>query len=137
MTMRYREVSNNEDILDSRDIIARIEELEGDKESAESDPEEYGSLFTEDDAEELRVLQELADEGEGHSDWSYGATLIRESYFAVYAQELADDICPSPDARDLAEQWPYRHIDWEAAAQELRMDYGSVEFDGTTYLIRY
>lgn len=35
-----------------------------------------------------------------------------------------------------ATEWPLRHIDWDAAAEELKQDYTSVEFDGVTYWIR-
>lgn len=48
------------------------------------------------------------------------------------AQELADDI----GAIDSNAKWPLNHIDWEAAAEELKMDYTEVNFNGTTYYIR-
>ena len=70
---------------------------------------------------------------------SYEPTLIREDYFTEYAQELAEDICPWPSGsseRDALAWWPYRHIDWEAAADELKYDYTTVEYDGDTYYIR-
>ena len=31
-------------------------------------------------------------------------------------------------------KWPYTCVDWERAADELRQDYSSTEFDGKTYL---
>lgn len=114
-----QEISNNEDVIDSRDVIARIEWL----------------ADTEDDDEkaELAALQALADKAEGYcSDWSYGATLIRDSYFTQYAEELADDI----GAIDCNVGWPLTCIDWDQAAKELKQDYTAVDFDGETYWIR-
>lgn len=35
-----------------------------------------------------------------------------------------------------ANRWPFTCIDWDKAAQELQMDYTSVEFDGITYWVR-
>ena len=32
--------------------------------------------------------------------------------------------------------WPYRCIDWQQVADELRQDYTSVSFDGITYWVR-
>jgi antirestriction protein len=108
--------SNTDDVIDSRDVIERIAELE---------LESAGRYY---DAR-LRILRELAAEGEQLADWEYGETLIRDSYFTEYARELAEDIgAVSSDA-----SWPLYCIDWERAARELRMDYTSVDFDGVTY----
>ena len=58
--------------------------------------------------------------------------MIREDKFIDYAQEFADDI----GAIDIHASWPLNHIDWEAAAEELKQDYQEVEFGDETYLIR-
>lgn len=124
MTTMTREITSNDDTIDSRDVIARIEEL--------GEMIREGVDDTDDDRAKLAALTALADQGENIDDWQYGATLIRESYFVTYAQELAEDI----GAIDHNAGWPLRHIDWEAAADELEMDYTSVEFDGVTYWVR-
>lgn len=117
--------SNSDDTIDSRDVIARIEELESFLETE--------GLLNSDAAEELHTLRTLAEEASGYaSDWRHGGTLIRDSYFEDYAQELADDI----GAVDSSASWPVNCIDWEQAARELQMDYTSVDFDGVTYWIR-
>lgn len=128
-------VSNSEDILDSRDIIKRIEELEAliaaddGGELADDAP-----VAGEDEREELRVLKALEEEASGYSsDWSHGEALIRDSYFTRYAQQLADDI-GALDRHVL--RWPLTCIDWEAAAKELQQDYTSVDYDGVEYWIR-
>ena len=149
-----------DNIIYSRDVIARIEELEteraalqktvyewenaiGDTDEedekqaaaeelgrAEIDLEEWDAS---DAADELRILRALADEASGYAaDWYDGETLIRDSYFTYYAMQLAEDI----GAIDRNAVWPNTYIDWDQAASELQMDYSAVDFDGVTYWIR-
>ncbi len=124
-------LSNSQDVIDSRDVIARIAELE---DMIEDDHDDNGGDdgLDEDDRAELDALQSLADEATGYGDWSHGETLIRHSYFIEYAQELAHDI----GAIDLDVSWPACHIDWDDAAKALQMDYMSVDFDGVEYWMR-
>lgn len=117
-----REISNTDEIIDSRDIIARITELEGQE---ERDDDEH---------EELDQLKSLAEEAEGYvENWTYGATLIHENYFTEYAEEVASDI---GDYNPRNVRWPYTCIDWEKAAEELKQDYTTVDFNGETYYVR-
>lgn len=126
------EITNSENVIDSRDVIARINYLESERESAEN-PDEWDDS---DEGQELKALKALADEASGSADWTYdwtyGETLIRDSYFEDYARELAEDIGAIP--KNLG--WPCNHIDWEGATNALKMDYFSVEFDGVEYWIR-
>lgn len=164
--MRTDEIDNKEDVIDSRDVIARIRELESERESLESalqeakdalsdpDPEsapegeeleeaadavaEAGAALDEfddsDEGQELKALLAFQEEAEGYApDWNHGATLIRDSYFEDYARQLADDL-HGRGVRDA--EWPFTCIDWEAAADELKQDYTSAEFDGVTYWVR-
>ena len=122
-------ISNLDDLIDSRDVIARIEELESSIESASED----NGTPDEDEVTELAALKALEAEASGYAaDWTYGETLIRDSYFEDYARDLAEDI----GAIDKDAKWPNTCIDWEQAARELQQDYTSVEFDGVTYWIR-
>ena len=161
------------DIIDSRDVIERIEELEveltlleDDLESLEDDLEEYEKVLanaeSEDDQDAIESVEndignvkdaiesardaiedfkedeydellQLAKDGENYSsDWKYGATLIRDSYFREYAEDLARDCCDMKSASE----WPFRHIDWDAAADELKIDYSEIDFGGESYWIR-
>jgi hypothetical protein len=123
-------VRNTSDMIDSRDVIARIEELEP---IAAGEAEGYSCDEQLEAGRELRALRELASEAEGYSsEWNDGATLIRDSYFENYARQYADDI----GAINADASWPNDCIDWERAARELRMDYTAVEFDGVTYWVR-
>ncbi len=125
---------NAMDMIDSRDIIARIAVLSALREPGpvdlgndEDNDMDQDTLF-----QELADLEALQDDTEGYApDWKHGATLIRNSYFTKYAQELADDL--GLLARDSA--WPYTCIDWERAARELQYDYTQVEFAGVTYWV--
>lgn len=161
-----REISNSEDVIDSRDVIERIDELESerqalvdavtDAEDTLADANDPTSAIADNPSEivelegavdsakdelqewdvnngdELKSLKALAEEGEGSPDWSHGETLIRDSYFEDYAQQLAEDI----GAINRNASWPNDCIDWEAAADALKMDYFSVDFDGVDYWIR-
>jgi hypothetical protein len=146
-----RTIDNGQDIMDSRDVIERFEELEAERDAAKwegpgPDAEgdaveapfaaECGDDFTDDWDDELeseyQSLKALCEEGEGYGDWEGGETLIRDSYFERYAQEFAEDI----GAIDPTASWPNNCIDWERAARELQYDYTSIDFDGVDYWVR-
>lgn len=132
-----RQISNFDDVIDSRNVIARIEELRAEYaevlEAGAVDGVPAQQAWEEsDDGLELAALEALEREASGSPDWQHGETLIRESYFQDYAQQLAEDCGMVPD--DL--KWPLTCIDWERAARELRYDYSAADFDGVTYLIR-
>lgn len=118
-------IDKYQDVLDSRDILDRIGDLE---QWAEDGPEDV----SDGEREELVILKALAEEASVSPGWQYGESLIRDSYFREYAEQLADDIGAVPDDA----KWPLTHIDWEAAARELQADYFPVDFDGVTYWIR-
>lgn len=167
------DISNTDDTIDSRDVIARIEELESELETLTDAVDEAREGLTEAQAsaesvfgdtseanqdacdkhleearealasaesdladwegeEELKTLKALADQCEGCGDWGHGETLIRDSYFQEYAEQLADDI----GAIDRNARWPVNCIDWEKAARELQYDYTEVDFGGESYWIR-
>jgi hypothetical protein len=119
----YDPIGNSEDVIDSRDVIARIEFL--------SDPDNFDSDEppTDDEIKELEDLVKLAEQGSTFEDWQHGVTLVRGSYFVKYAQELWDDIREG----DSPTEWPLYCIDWEWAAENLRMDYTTIELDGVDY----
>jgi hypothetical protein len=89
------------------------------------------------DKEELDLLTEVISQGENSPDWSYGEALILENYFTTYIKELVND-CYEMPTEFTDGKWPYRHItiDFDAAAEEAKQDYFSVEAGGETYWIR-
>lgn len=119
-------IDDLDEIIDTRDIIERIETLQA-REDDESDPLDDG------ERQELADLEAFANEHAGYiPDWQYGETMVRDDYFVTYAQELADDI----GAIDKDAGWPVAYIDWDAAADALRQDYTEVELRGVTYWTR-
>lgn len=136
-TTETEAISNTQDVIDSRDVIKRIDYLESFEvdEATEDTTELDGEHFELDGSEivELQSLRNLRDEAEGYApDWKYGEALILDSYFEDYAQQLAEDI----GAIDKNASWPNNCIDWEKATRELQYDYMAVDFDGATYWIR-
>lgn len=114
------------DIIDVRDIIERVEELESLLGNEEGTDE--GWQGTDAEWDELAVLQVILAElrGKGgdeqwRGDW-YPVTLIRDHYFTAYCRELLEDCGDIP--KDLPH---YVAIDWDATADNLRVDYSSVE----------
>jgi hypothetical protein len=133
------EISNTDDVIDSRDVIERIEELEAIAlpiHNVETGEDELDPNVTDDEradaVAELALLKTLAEEAEGYApDWQYGEMLVRDSYFTDYARELLED------CGDIPKNLPhYIEIDWDATARNIQQDYTSVEFDGVTYWIR-
>lgn len=131
----FQRPTNTDDIIDSRDVIMAIEQIQeeldelADAVSGERpDTDEYADL-----RDELQSLKAFADQGANNApDWEYGEGCIRDSYFVEYAQQLADDI----GAIDAKADWPLSYIDWDAAAEALKMDYTEIDFDGVTYWVR-
>lgn len=114
------------DIIDSRDVIARLEELE-----ARVSQENHGPVLDDFEWEELQSLRSLVEEAEGYAtDWLHGVTLVADDHFEDYARQLAQDIGA------ISADWPACHVDWEGAAVALKMDYVPVGFDGKTYWVR-
>ena len=114
-----------EDVFDSRDVIERLAFLQG----SADDPE---TEMSEEELTEFTALRALAEEGKDYADWQYGETFIEDAYFETYARELADDLGLAPTG----DQWPGSYIDWEAAADALRVDYTPIEFQGRTWWAR-
>lgn len=144
-------ISNKNDVLDVRDIIARVEELEQERdtfvdERAGDDPSadmrttynERWATEYESEAAELAELTAFLGElcGRGgdeqwRGDW-YPVTLVRDTYFCEFAQDEAwslDLIKPNT-------AWPYNCIDWDEAARDLQQNYSAIEYDGVTYWYR-
>ena len=151
-----------QECFDSRDLIARLEELLNDRSALEDELEDRQEAhaatvkagdsaaalaageevqkaaddineWDDDNLDELEVLREANEQGENYvPDWTYGETIIDEQHFEAYARELAYDI----GALRGNEQWPHNHIDWEAAASELLNDYTEIDIGDRTYLVR-
>jgi hypothetical protein len=146
------DISNSDDVIDSRNIIERIEELEEQKsefilnesvfaddnpswgELADAQGEAEKKWDNTEEGEELEALTALQDELEGYApDWKYGTTLIRDSYFEEYCKELVKDIGDLPNNLP---SYIESNINWDGVADDLKVDYTSAEWDGVTYWVR-
>lgn len=155
-----------EPVIDSRELIERLEELESDRTDLEDELETC--LEAHDDAvkagdttaalaageeaqkaadditewdddhyDELEVLRKVNEQGEDYvPDWRHGETLIAEGHFTEHATEYAKELAHDIGAVQGAGDWPVNHIDWESAASELLHDYTEIDIGGSTYLVR-
>lgn len=95
-----------------------------------------GTSLSDEEKEELKAKEEFLSELVGYNgdlkwegEW-YPSELIEDENFTEHAQELAEDIGME------VSKWPYTCIDWEKAADELKMDYSCADLDGETYWYR-
>ena len=122
-----------DDVIDSRDIVEAVH-------SADMPIREHAALAAL--LAELRFVAENYDTDAAED----GVTLVADEYFTEYARELVEDcgyfaLNADRDRFGSAttinfNAWPYRCIDWQQVADELRQDYTSVSFDGITYWVR-
>jgi hypothetical protein len=144
-------ITSTDNVITRQDIENRIEELEsirtdlqdtydeaveaaGDRADTDrnADMNEAEEALTDfdnsDDAEELIALKELLDDIGGCDE------LINDSYFLDYIKDIIDECYGINTSGD----WPYRHMamDYDAAAEEAKQDYISVEYDGQTFWAR-
>lgn len=128
------DTTNTADVIDSRDILERISELEDSFSIFQGDDEdktiEDWLNSGDDEATEYVNLTKLAEEASQYSsDWEYGEALIRYDYFEQYMDEMVADCYELP--KDLP-YWMNITYDYEA----LKQDYASVDYDGIEYYIR-
>lgn len=130
--------------IDSRDVISKVEELEDELEQAKNLLEELKENAEANEADindlegqildiegDLAPIKEFDNDGalEFGPAWEDGVYLISDDYFEEFAEEFAKDI----GAISSDFQWPLNCINWQEAADELKQDYSSIEFDGYTF----
>lgn len=82
--------------------------------------------------EEIAEIDRVEDEV-CNGEFDFGTTLIKEYDFEEYCEDFVKD-CGylSKDTPALIEN----NIDWSGIADDMRIDYSEVEYQGTTYLYR-
>jgi hypothetical protein len=114
------------DIVDLQDVINRYDEIIATPvdEREEWDEDFMAAVF------ELKeqLFAPLGDYARNEP------TMIVDSYFEEYAQELAVEL--GFIDRNNIDEWPCSCIDWEDAAEQLKNDYTEVTFGGYTYYVR-
>jgi hypothetical protein len=130
------EINNAQDVLNSRDIFKRIEELEDIRDSLL----ENNVLAEWEESDEYIEFTQLTDfikgfrgyggEVEWRGYW-YPTTLINDIYFVDYINQFLED------CGDIPQDFPaWIVIDWEKTAENIKQNYVSSEFDGVTYWAR-
>jgi antirestriction protein len=128
--MQSTELDLTADVIDVRDVIARVETLE-------DECDDTSALNTPEARAELAALHAIMDELKGYGgdeqwrgDW-YPAQLIDDEYFVEYATDLV------VECGDITRDWPhYVVVDWERTARNIREDYSTVDVDGRVYWYR-
>ena len=143
--MTYAEFLTS-DFFDTRDLIEALEateenydrynELQEEIEAARENNEDYADLLEEReecevDYEEHQNLLALAEECEYTPDYQYGETVIAESYFTEYTKDLLIDCGYIP--KDLPS---WIEIDFEATAENVKIDYHEFSIDGSVFFVR-
>jgi hypothetical protein len=156
-------IHNGQDIIDSRDVIARIEELQDDREAyqdasntaaealknvAPEDANEDHMFELQDEAdgtldelnnwdqvngEELKALRALDSEGRDATSEWSHGEALIRD---SYFEDYAMQLADDIGAIDRNAEWPVNCIDWKQAAEQLQQDYSSVNFEGEDYWIR-
>lgn len=141
--------------LDTRDLVEKREELKHQVldsfletfEHYADQVEEYDDiLFDEEEVQEwkdnwldeiaeINDIERLEDEVNDYSgdDFEFGVTLIEEKDFEEYCEDFMYDC--GYISRDLPAIIG-NNIDWSGIADDMRIDYTEVEYEGTTYLFR-
>ncbi len=112
------DITNVDDIIDSRDILEYIEKYKDDK----------------DFEEKVKALQDIVDEycdnyTDGLEYLKFGVFFIRDSYFEEYMSDYFFEVNQVDEALEC-------YIDIEAFARDQLYDYDSVNFRGIDYWYR-
>jgi len=111
-------ISKYDDVITVDELRDQLEELQSRAEDGDLDDDEQETLV---------MFRELLAE----VDLYNCDTLIRDTYFEQYVQELLEDCGVIP-----SELPHYIVIDWEATARFIQHDYTAFDFDGVTYWAR-
>ena len=110
-------ISNTDDMIDSRDLEEYIDDMRDEVSSAELQP----------------VLDFAAEFRDYAEDYEYGEVAIHDMHFVEYCRELVYDCGYLPDELPW---WIESNIDWSGVADELKHEYSAIEFNGETYWTR-
>ena len=112
------DITNVDDVIDSRDILEYIEKYKDDEEF-----EKQGEAVQ-------RIVEEQCDnETDGLEDLKDGVTFIRDSDFEEYMSDYCYEVNQVDEALEC-------YIDIEAFARDQQYDYDSVNFLGIDYWYR-
>lgn len=141
------EIDYSSDIIDSRDLYNRLEELREISQAVDDAQEELDS--SEDENKEDLVaaldsatdayndikdeLKELEIAESEISEFSGGNTLISEQHFEDYCREMLEDCGDIPKGLP---DYIKNNIDWSGVASDLKHDYSEITLQGNTFYYR-
>jgi hypothetical protein len=83
--------------------------------------------------EELNEIKQFCEELEDYGDFEHGEAIISEDYFTDYVEDLVKGL---GYLTDNLPGFIEDNIDWDGVAEDLKVDYTEVDYNGTTYLMR-
>ena len=110
-----KNITNSDDVIDSRDILDYIEKYKTDKnfedevKALQSIVKQYGDVYS-----------------DGIRDLEFGVFFIRDSYFEDYMWDFFLEVNQIDEALEC-------YIDIEAFARDQQYNYDTVDFDGVHY----
>jgi len=117
------ELASN-DVIDSRDLVTLLDELE------------QGDEHDEEERELIKALKEIREECET-CGWTDGIGFIRDSCWTEYCREFASDVGYVKADRDGDNFNPlFNCIDWDMWAEFMQQDYQAIDIGGTEYYWR-
>jgi len=115
---------DHSDIIDSRDVVGYLGHLKDELEDMTGDSLDHLQL-------DIDKLQEFVNTCEKYSsDWEYGVSIIPEAKWVDYVKDMLIDIGYIP--KDIP---GFIEIDWEATAENIKVDYVDVEYDGEKFFL--
>lgn len=139
-----KRLSSYADVIDSRQVIDRVEELTAEIEAGSTDPD-VGREF-----EALNgLLAGFRSCVQYERQVADGMTAVRETYWVEHITERTGD-CWVADWyeedpftfkrkrlswEDITSRAPFNYIDWAAYARDCRTDCSEFEYDGVTYIV--
>ena len=158
------EITNSEDILDSRNIQKRYDYLTGRIQDAFSDAgrdsvdfescgekwEEGGrldsilgrlvkmELLDESELEEWKTIKTVfIDQFSNNSGWQYGMGFLRDSYMDEdWVENECKDLGYLSSMNNELPSFIYNNINGQGILEDLQQDYTTVDFDGVDYWYR-
>ncbi len=144
--MKNVEIDYSSDVLDSRDLDNRLDNLTSIKDTrldwmdakreAMSDVEidELENNEPEDFTDEMeKELAELEEAKSEISEWRDGNTLVNMNYWTQYCKELVMDVGDMP--KELP-SYIGNNINWDGVAEDLSADYSTIDIMGSMFYYR-
>lgn len=116
------EISATDDMIDSRNVNERFDEL------SYADDHDF---IDDDEKAELKALAGLMLIGIDMEEWDSGVVLVHSTYFVDYVKSLKEET--EPEVFDAMPDWVKANLDWDGIAEDMRSDFTVIEWQGETF----